>query len=57
MHDFGDVVYIHNFIELVVSFPFFARSVEILLDAQALGFLLGSALVIAFQSGLFLFGA
>ena len=52
----GDIIDIHHFIQLVFGFPFVALGVEFFFQAQALGFLVGGALVIAFQAGLFFFG-
>ena len=57
VHDGGDVVYIHHFIELVFGFPFFAFFNVLSFKAQPFGFLLRGAFVITLQASLFFFGA
>ena len=52
---FSDVFHIHDLVKFVLAFPFFALLIEDLLQAQALGFHLGGALVIALHAGLLFF--
>ena len=56
MYDFGDVVFIDDFVQLVFCFPVVTLLVEFSLQADALGFLFRSPFVISLETRLSFFG-